>query len=178
MTKKAAKTPKKKKPAVKPEGYAGKGRPSAFKPEYIEQAYNYALLGATDVQMAAFFGVSEQTLNTWKAKHPDFLESLNKGKAQADARVAQSLFHRACGYSHPEDKIFNNDGNPMVVATTKHYPPDTTAGIFWLKNRQKENWRDKVDHEHTGKNGGAIEFINTILGSIDGDTAGIPGNQK
>ena len=61
------------------------GRPSQYKAEYCEQAYKLCLLGATDVQLADFFGVSEQTLNTWKQKHPKFLESLRAGKDEADA---------------------------------------------------------------------------------------------
>jgi len=126
------------------------GRPSAYKEEYNEKAYKLCLLGATDKQLADFFEVSEQTLNSWKNKHSKFLEALKDGKDEADAKVAQSLYQRANGYSHPEDKIFNNNGEAMIVKTTKHYPPDTTAAIFWLKNRQKVQWRDKHDVEHSG----------------------------
>jgi hypothetical protein len=116
---------------------------SKFKDEYVELAYKYCLLGADDAQLAVFFDVCEKTINNWKEEHPKFLQSLKNGKDIADAEIAQSLYHRAKGYSHPEDKIFNNGGEEMVVETTKHYPPDTTAGIFWLKNRQKKNWRDE-----------------------------------
>ena len=126
------------------------GRHTSFNKEYPEQAYKLCLLGATDKQMADFFDVSEVTLNSWKKKFPEFLKSLKKGKDEADGVIAESLFHRAKGYSHPEDKIFNNDGEEMIVSTVKHYPPDTTACIFWLKNRQKENWRDKHDMQHSG----------------------------
>ena len=133
-------------------------RPSKYTQEYADQAYKLCLLGATDAQLADFFGVEEKTINNWKEKHPKFLQSLNNAKLVADNEVEKSLFQRAMGYSHPEDKIFNNDGEPLIVSTTKHYPPDTTACIFWLKNRQKEQWRDKVQTEVTGKDGGAIEF--------------------
>ena len=127
------------------------GRPTKFKDEYCEQATNYCLLGATDKQLADFFGVSEQTINTWKKEHPEFLESIKRGKDRADAEVAQSLFHRATGYSHDEDKIFNNNGEPLIVKTKKFYPPDTVAGIFWLKNRRSEEWRDKKEIDLTRK---------------------------
>ena len=126
------------------------GRPTDYKPEYAELAKNYCLLGAKDTELSVFFDTSEKTLNEWKKKHPEFLQSIKEGKEEADARVAQSLFHRATGYSHPEDKIFNNGGAEMVVPTIKHYPPDTTAAIFWLKNRKPEIWRDKQDIEHSG----------------------------
>lgn len=133
------------------------GRPSAFDPKMCEQAYRLCLLGATDKQMADFFEVSEVTLNAWKKKHPEFLKSLNAGKQQADSEVGQSLFQRAMGYSHPEEKVFCNKGEIVRADTVKHYPPDTTACIFWLKNRQKENWRDR--HEVTGDDGGPLSVL-------------------
>ncbi len=104
----------------------------------------------TDKQMADVVGVSEQTINNWKLKDPNFLESLKAEKEIADARVERSLFERATGYSHAEDKIFNDNGTPLVVPTVKHYAPDTTAAIFWLKNRKPREWRDKQDIEHSG----------------------------
>lgn len=122
------------------------GRPSKFDPEYVEQAYKLALLGATDKQLADFWDVSEKTINNWKHDHPDFLQSLKAGKLAADATVSQSLFRRANGYSHDAVKIFNDRETGVTqVPYTEHYPPDTTAAIFWLKNRQPELWRDKID---------------------------------
>lgn len=119
---------------------------SKYKPEYNELAYNYALLGSTDRQMAEFFGVTEQTVNNWKNDHPSFFESMSRGKAQADAMVAKSLFHRALGYSHPETKIATRDGQITdTLDVVKHYAPDTAAASFWLKNRQPEIWRDKKE---------------------------------
>lgn len=121
------------------------GRPTKYKPEYAEQAYKLCLLGATDIEMADFFEVAESTLYLWKKEHPEFSEALKKGKMQADAVIAQKLYHRAKGYEHDEDQIFVYKGDPVIVPTTKHYPPDTTAAIFWLKNRQPDKWRDKQE---------------------------------
>lgn len=132
------------------------GRPSSFKPEYCEQAEKLCKLGATDKEMADFFGVSEQTVNSWKQQHPEFFESLKRGKALADANVAERLYQRAMGYSHEAVKIMQYEGSPVVVPYTEHYPPDTTAAIFWLKNRRPDVWRDKVQNEHTGKDGGPL----------------------
>lgn len=123
------------------------GRPSKYKPAYDNQAYKLALLGATDKELADFFEVSEWTINKWKKEFPKFSQSLKRGKLQADSIVAEKLFKRATGYSHPDSQIFIYYGKPVVVKTIKHYPPDTTAGIFWLKNRAKATWRDKHEIE-------------------------------
>jgi len=127
-----------------------RGRPTKYKNEYAQQAYKLCLLGATDKELADFFEVDEATINRWKQSEPEFCESIKKGKEIADAEVANKLYHRAIGYEHPEDKIFQYEGEPVVVPTVKHYPPDPTAAIFWLKNRQKDKWRDKQELEHTG----------------------------
>jgi hypothetical protein len=126
-------------------GPAAVGRPSKFKPKYVEQARKLTQLGATDREVAEFFNVSEQTLNTWKHVHPEFLESLKLGKETADRRVEQSLYRRAVGYSYDAEKIFQYEGKAVRVPYVKHDPPDTTACIFWLKNRQRDLWRDRVD---------------------------------
>ncbi len=109
------------------------GRPSKFKPEYVEQARKLTQLGATDREVAEFFNVSEQTLNTWKHVHPEFLVSLKLGKETADRRVEQSLYRRAVGYSYDAEKIFTYEGQPVRVPYVEHVPPDTTACIFWLR---------------------------------------------
>ena len=119
------------------------GQPTRYRTSYNEDARKLCLLGATDKQMADFFGVTEQTVNNWKQKHPRFFESIKEGKLKADAEVASSLFQRACGYEQPEDKIFCTDGRATIVPTIKHYPPDTAAAFIWLKNRA--GWRDKTD---------------------------------
>lgn len=122
------------------------GRPSKFKPEFVEQTAKLCKLGATDRELADFFKVSEATLNNWKGEHPGFLESLKRGKEESDARVEQSLYRRALGYSHDAVKILmTKDGAVYREEYVEHYPPDTVACIFWLKNRDPENWRDKIE---------------------------------
>ena len=126
-----------------------RGRKTRYKKEYAAMAKDFCLLGMTDKQLADCFSVSETTLNNWKRSHDDFLVSIKAGKIIADARVAGSLYERAVGFSHEEDKIFQYEGVPIVVPTTKHYPPDATSMIFWLKNRQPELWREKVNENST-----------------------------
>jgi len=128
------------------------GRPTAYKPEYAAQAEKLSLLGATDIQIADFFGVSERTLNTWKLKHPKFLQSLKSGKDEADVMVERSLYRRAIGFEYDAVKIFcSKEGLVTEVPFREVVHPDTTACIFWLKNRKRDDWRDKQEHEHTGK---------------------------
>lgn len=125
-------------------------RPTKYKAEFAEQARKLCLLGATDESLAEFFGVSESTINKWKLDHSAFSESIKAGKDLADAEVANKLFNRATGYEHPEDDIRSVNGEIVITPTVKRYPPDSTAAIFWLKNRQKAHWRDKQDVEHSG----------------------------
>jgi hypothetical protein len=127
------------------------GRPSVFRQEYIELAYNYCLLGATDEQLAGFFNVTRSTISAWKTKQPKFLSALKRGKIEADAQVARSLFKRATGYSHPETHVSNYQGEITLTELVKHYPPDTTACIYWLKNRRPESWKDKIELSTTVK---------------------------
>ncbi|MGC6358379.1 helix-turn-helix domain-containing protein, partial [Pasteurella multocida] len=107
------------------------------------------LLGATDKDIANFFEVSESTLNNWKNEYPEFLESIKKGKMLADANVAERLYKRALGYEAPDVDIRVIENKIVETPLIKHYPPDPTSAIFWLKNRQPEKWRDKQVIDHT-----------------------------
>jgi hypothetical protein len=133
-------------------------RPSKFKPEFIEHARKLCKLGATDRELADFFGVTEKTLNNWKLESDEFLQSLKSGKDEADDRVERSLFARAIGYEHDDVDIRVVDGAIIKTPIVKRYPPDTTAAIFWLKNRRKEEWRDKVDLNHGGQDGNPVNM--------------------
>lgn len=126
------------------------GRPSKFKKEYIDQVYKLSLLGMIDREMADFFEISEATFHNWKKTKKGFLESIKKGKAIADGEVVQSLFNRATGYTCKDTHFSICDGVVTATEYDKHYPPETTAIIFWLKNRQPDKWRDKIDQNYTG----------------------------
>lgn len=128
-------------------------RPSKYKIEYENQVYKLCLLGATDKELADFLEISESTLNEWKIKYPMFSESIKRGKEIADATVAEKLYHRAIGYQHKETKIVSYEGEITdQIDIDKHYPPDPTAAIFWLKNRQPKSWRDKQEVESHNTN--------------------------
>lgn len=103
------------------------------------------------MEIADFFGIDVRTLYRWKNDNDEFCQSLKAGKAEADERVERSLFSRALGYEHPEVDIRVVDKEIVQTQIIKHYPPDTTAAIFWLKNRKPAEWRDR--QEVTGKDG-------------------------
>ena len=126
----------------------GRGRPSKLTDEIREQAYKLALLGLTLEQMANVWSVDPSTVDKWVAENPDFSGSITRGREEADAEIAKSLYHRAKGYSHPEDRIFLHEGQEVIVPTVRHYPPDTQAASLWLRNRQPAIWRDKQEHDH------------------------------
>lgn len=148
------------------------GRPTSYDDDYPRQAEKLAFLGATDREVAEFFEVAEGTVHQWKIAHPEFAEALKLGKAASDARVVQSLYRRAVGYSYDAVKIFKPKGEaPCLVPYVEHVPPDTTACIFWLKNRDKVNWRDKIEHEVEAK-GGFTLVINETIASATGSTRG------
>jgi predicted transcriptional regulator len=118
---------------------------SKYDQRFDEMAHKLCLLGATDADMADFFHVSESTINLWKLKHESFSESIRNGKLIADANMAERLYMRGMGYSHPEEKLFCHDGEIIRAETIKHYPPETKANLAWLFNRRPDKWRNRVE---------------------------------
>lgn len=125
------------------------GRPSSYKPEYSKIAAAATRAGLTDKELADVFDVSERTIHRWKLDHEDFCQSLKIGKDVADDRVERSLFQMAIGYEQEEVKIFMPAGadKPVYAPYTAKVAPSATAAIFWLKNRRKDDWRDKREDE-------------------------------
>ena len=143
------------------------GRPSSYKSTYVDDVFKLSLLGATDKEVADFFSVCEATINTWKIQHPEFLESMCDGKLKADTQVAHKLYDKALGAEWIEQQAFKVRNQEktgsfteeiQIVDVKRVAPPDTQAISLWLRNRQGAKWRDKIDHEHTGKDGEAIEI--------------------
>lgn len=120
-----------------------RGQPTKFDDPTMTIIKMLAIRGFVDKDMAQILKITEQTLNNWKNAHPAFFESLKDWKCQADREVERSLYERATGYSVLEEKVFQHDGKIITHETLKHYPPDPTSMIFWLKNRQPDKWRDK-----------------------------------
>lgn len=155
------------------------GRPTDYREEYVEQAFNYALLGATNDQMAEFFGVAKSTFALWFKKSTEFSEAIKKGRHDADAQVVKSLYKRATGYTCREvtyEKIgskeeameISREGEIEEVTedmyklkvTVKEIAPDPVSTFFWLKNRRPEIWRDKKEIDANLKGDVVFKLIN------------------
>lgn len=144
------------------------GRPSDFRDDFVEQARKLAVLGATDIEIADILGVAARTVYRWKASNNAFCQALKVGKSEADDRVERSLYSRANGYEHDEVDIRVINGEVVQTPIRKYYPPDTTAAIFWLKNRKPAEWRDRVEAMHTGPDGGPLQVSVKFVGVGDG----------
>ncbi|MEH7214768.1 transposase [Priestia megaterium] len=113
--------------------------------------------GLTDEQIAHNIGISRSTLSEWKKKYKDISDALKKGKEVVDLEVENALLQRALGYEYEEvtrEQQWNEKDKKYELVITKKVKkkqaPDTTAQIFWLKNRRPDRWRDKQNVEHSG----------------------------
>jgi hypothetical protein len=127
------------------------GRPSVYRKAYVEQAFRLALLGQTDGEMASFFKVAESTFHLWKLRHPEFSESISRGKEDADSKVAASLYQAALGGGTITETRVQEDSKGSIVRTTetKELPASVQAMCHWLKNRQPSKWRDSAEVDVT-----------------------------
>lgn len=107
--------------------------------------------GLTDEDIAHNIGIAAGTLYVWKNEYNEIAEALKEGKQVADRRVENALYKRAIGYTFVEvtrELTTNAKGEAEMVVTKevlKEVEPNTTAQIFWLKNRKPHEWRDKKD---------------------------------
>ena len=139
-----------------------------YSEENIAKLEEWVSKGLTEAEIAHNIGIARQSFWDWKRKHTDLLDILKKGKQVADQIVENALFKRANGYSVDEEQItygINENGEQVVLqkkTVKKYIPPDTTAQIFWLKNRKPDIWKDKRDVDV-----GANENIETIQIKVD-----------
>lgn len=111
--------------------------------------------GLTEEQIAENLGVSSRTLNRWKKSYPEFDQALARGKQIPDRHVENALFRAATGYEYEEEHVTPAG---KVVKVKRYYPPNTTAMIFWLKNRKPSQWRDKQELEMEAKTDIRVEW--------------------
>lgn len=129
--------------------------------EGLTKIEGWARDGLIDEQIAHNIGCSVKTLYNWKKAHLPILQALKRGKEVVDREVESSLHKRALGYYVEE---ITYEQGIEVKRVRKHVAPDTTAIIFWLKNRKVE-WSDKHSIEHTGD----ITFIDDIMTGMTED---------
>ena len=117
-------------------------------PEGLLKLEGWARDGLTDEQIAENIGIHRDTLNEWKKKYSDISDTLKRGKEVIDRQVENALLKRAIGYEYEEVRE-EYEGGVLVkrTVTKKEALPDTTAQIFWLKNRKREAWSDKQSIE-------------------------------
>ena len=109
----------------------------------------WARNGLTDEQIAHNMGINRTTLYDYKNNYTDIADALKKGKEVIDLEVENALLKRAMGYEYEETtREGRGDGMVITKTVTKQVVPDTTAQIFWLKNRKPSDWRDKQEVEN------------------------------
>jgi hypothetical protein len=165
-TKPGRKPKPKTKAKPKPRSQVQRGRPTKFKPEFVNIARKMSELGATDAEMADAFEIDIRTLTRWKYEQDGFAEALIVGKDAADKRMEDSLYRRGVGYNFDSVEIKVIEGEVVEVPIRKHVPADTTAAIFWLKNRQPGKWRDTKNIKHDIEEDGPLErFMKGVNGN-------------
>lgn len=150
---------------------------------------SWAREGLTNEQIAKNIGINTDTFYTWRKKYPDISEALKKGKAPIDFEVENALLKRALGFEYEEtETVFEDvDGKPKkrIKKTVKYVPPDTSACIFWLKNRKPNHWRKmneavenklKAETEKLLKEAEALKLLETDDTNITINFSGVTRN--
>jgi transposase-like protein len=158
-----SKKPVKKK---KPNPATPKKPADGFNPEVLKLVEGMARMGATETELAQAMGIHRVTLYRWKVEFPDLARAIDEGGQTADQRVEKALYNRACGYDVRVTKLLVVQGRIESREVIEHHPPDPTAGIFWLANRQGHRWqRNPVpkDAVHVDMDDGAPQMSRSEL---------------
>lgn len=117
---------------------------------FDRRAHDYALLGATDDEIAGFLEVSPASVSRWMVDHPTFRRAVQKARVDAPIRVVKSLHRAANGFRHRETKLHVVNGAIKKTDITKTYPPNVQAAALILTNRAGAHWKDAKQVEHSG----------------------------
>ena len=134
-----------------------------YRPDYADQCYRMALLGLKATHIAAILNITQTTFNNWVKKYPRFAQAFKDGGVNANAAVALKLFERACGFEFDEEQLITVAGGRGQGSEVERHsvrkivPPDVAAIKFWLTNRQKDLWRDKVETGITDNDGNDVD---------------------
>lgn len=132
-------------------GRSRRGNPTKYDASlHVPLVRGLAREGFTVEEIAEKLQVSKRTIYNWGERHPEFLHALKEGRALADYRVEDALYKRALGFTRRTVREEEGDRGSKTVTVTEEVPPDTTAAIFWLKNRRPDLWRDRREHGEDG----------------------------
>ena len=135
-----------------------------YNEDKVKEAYELsAMFGATEKQLAIYWGVSLPTIALWKNTHEDFALALQQGKLKADIEVAKALYRNAVGFEYEEEVAFNNKGVILKTMLRKQRLPDAWSEVKWLGLRQ-ELWREtsRVEVTNTNININRFEVLNGL----------------
>lgn len=140
-------------------------------PDGLLQLEAWARDGLIDERIAENIGIGVRTLYEWKLRYPQISQALKKGKAVIDIQVENALLKRALGYTYEEKKVETGGDGQKVTRTIKEVVPDTTAQIFWLKNRRPDRWRDKQDIRVSGTLDTEKNKLDDLIKQMRGDSS-------
>lgn len=127
-------------------------------------------------QIAKNMGVACSTLRVWKDTYPAISAALKRNRELADIEVENELYESCKGRTVTikkpikVKKVRVKDGERFETEIVEQHdeeiyiPPNTTAQIFWLKNRRPDRWRDKPDEK---KNDGVQDLLKNIQTMAD-----------
>lgn len=152
------------------------GRPSKYKPEFVDQCYKLCLLGHTDRELGDFFGVADSQICRWADKYPEFGDARAEGKSVADSKVAQALYKRALGGQTVVKQKLDKFGD--IHDLTEELPVDVRACETWLSSRRGDKWNPKQQVEHSGQVQTDMTFLMTEIFEENEDISPLPSIAK
>lgn len=159
------------------------GRPKEYAPSYVAIAYAHAAGGGMDGGLAEKLGVAVATVYRWKVEYPDFHDAIKRGKLGFDQQVQDALLSKATGATlnkqvaiKLKDVEYDDMGKKLaererveLVTVQEQAAPDTGAMIFWLTNRQGDDWKNTQRREMTGADGAPLDNSVTVNVNIGND---------
>lgn len=126
------------------------GRPTKLNNKVAAKMFVLSRRGLTQQEIADILEIGADTVSHWLQK-PELFAFIKQAKNVADAIVVRSLYERAVGYEFEQEEVLHHKGGDSeVVRVSKRLPPDVVACIFWLKNRQQQDWKDRSEMHHGG----------------------------
>ena len=150
----------------------GRASKSAYHPGFDRRATDYCLLGATNEELAQLFGVSVSAIQKWLVARPSFARAVRKGREEADARVARSMFRAATGLKLKDVRTRLGENGQVLekTETIKEQAPNVNAGTLWLTNRRGDRWRDRMVVD-AGDSFDLAELVKEAMARASGDKA-------